>query len=210
MLARASSGYVVWATGLPCVGKTTLGRAVVAELSASRPAQLLDGDEVRAALGGDADFSDQGRLRNVRTISLAARLLARHGVAVFVACIAPRADARAEVRAACDAEGIPYLEIYLRAPRETLVQRDVKGHYRRALAGQIARFTGISDGYQEPQAPELVIDTEREPVEQSLTRVRSLLQGRGLLLPPQRKARRLRRTGKRSRRTPLREVLRPA
>jgi adenylylsulfate kinase len=210
MAARESSGFIVWATGLPCVGKTTLGRALVAELSAQRAAQLLDGDEVRAALGGDADFSDQGRLRNIRTISLAARLLARHGVAVFVACIAPLAEARAEVRAACAVEGIPYLELYLRAPRATLIQRDVKGHYRRALAGQIALFTGISAGYQEPQAPELIIDTEREPVSQSLTRVRSLLELRGLLPAGQGKARRPRRTGKQSRRLPSPAVLRRA
>jgi adenylylsulfate kinase len=118
---------------------------------------------------------------NVRRIGFVARLLARNGVLVMTAAISPYAAIRDEVRALVEAEGVPFLEVFVNPRLESLIARDPKGLYRRAIAGEIEHFTGISDPYEPPPRPELVLVTDQESVEASADRVRRLLADRGLL-----------------------------
>lgn len=178
-----AGGFILWFTGLSGAGKSTLSRAIHHELAPTRSVDILDGDEVRAFLSRGLGFSRPDREENVRRIGFVARRLARHGVAVVCAAISPYRDSRDEVRRLAGEEDIPFLELYVRAPLEVLIQRDVKGLYQKALAGQLAHFTGISDPYEPPEAPELLLPTDTENVEQSVERVLGLLRGRGLLAP---------------------------
>ena len=161
-------GVTLWLTGLSGAGKSTLARAVARELAErGRRVEVLDGDDVRQHLSNGLGFSRADRDTNIRRIGYVARLLSRNGVDVISAAISPYRDVRDELRAQ-----IPgFVEVYVKASLDTCVARDVKGLYRRALAGEIPNFTGVSDPYEEPLAPHLVIDTERETVAESTARV---------------------------------------
>lgn len=174
-------GFVLWLTGCPAAGKTTLARAVAATVGADRPVEVLDGDEVRRHLSGGLGFSRADRDTHVERLGWVARLLARHGVAAIAAAISPYAAARDAVRARCADEGTPFLEVHVAAPLEVLVARDPKGLYRRALAGELPGFTGVSDPYEVPVAPDLALRTDLEPVADSAARVMELLLARGLV-----------------------------
>lgn len=174
-------GGVVWFTGLSGAGKSTLSRAVEAQIREVRPVEILDGDEVRTHLSKGLGFSRADRDANVRRIGFVARLLARNGVLVMTAAISPYAAIRDEIRALVEAEGVPFLEVFVNPRLESLIARDPKGLYRRAIAGEIEHFTGISDPYEPPSHPELVLATDEESVEASADRVRRLLAARGLL-----------------------------
>lgn len=154
------SGGVVWLTGLSGAGKSTLATAVAAHLRPRRSVELLDGDEVRAFLSAGLGFSRADRDTNVQRIAYVARLLARHGVLVLVAAISPYASTRASLRAQSEAAGHPFLEVFVDAPLEVVIARDVKGLYKRALAGELPSFTGVSDPYEAPTAPELALRTD--------------------------------------------------
>jgi adenylyl-sulfate kinase len=169
---KHSMGYIVWFTGLSGAGKTTMVRALGDQIDAHRRVEILDGDDLRGTLCSDLGFSKADRDSNVARIGYVARLLARHGVAVLVAAISPYRDARREVRAAACSEGIPFLEVFVDAPLETVIARDTKGLYKRALAGDVTEFTGVTAPYEPPEAADVRIRTDRQTVGAS---VRELL-----------------------------------
>ena len=161
-------GFTLWLTGLSGAGKSTLATALGRELARHGiPVETLDGDEVRQNLSKGLGFSREDRDANIRRIGYVAKLLTRNGVVVISAAISPYRAVRDEVRREIGA----FVEVHVKASLEECVRRDTKGSYARALAGEIAQFTGVSDPYEEPLAPELVVDTEREDVTSSATRV---------------------------------------
>ena len=152
-----SSGTTIWLTGLSGAGKSTISEILVERLSAAgRPVELLDGDVVRTHLGKGLGFSREDRDTNVRRVGWVCQLLNRHGVDAVVAMISPYRETRDEVRATLDR----FVEVHVDAPLEVLVQRDVKGLYKKALAGEIEHFTGVSDPYEAPLEPEVVCRTD--------------------------------------------------
>ena len=177
-----AQGFTVWLTGLSGAGKTTLTDAVLPQLrERGVKIEVLDGDEVRTNLSKGLGFSKEDRDANIRRIGYVARLLSRNGVGVIAAAISPYREIRYEVRRNIQAEGAAFVEIYLKAPLETLIERDVKGLYKKALAGEIKQFTGVSDPYQEPLDPELVIESDKETIEQSSAKVIGILEALGLI-----------------------------
>jgi adenylylsulfate kinase len=161
-------GFTLWFTGLSGAGKSTLAAAVSAELRRRGiPVEVLDGDEVRQNLSKGLGFSREDRDTNIRRIGYVAKLLTRNGVAVITAAISPYRAIREEVRDQIGA----FIEVYVKASLDECIRRDTKGLYRKALAGEIPQFTGVSDPYEEPPAAELVIDTEREEITDSASRV---------------------------------------
>jgi adenylylsulfate kinase len=165
----AKCGWTLWFTGLPCSGKTSLVEGIWAELHGiSIEAQVLDGDVLRSTLCRDLSFTKSDRDENVARIGWLCRLLNQHRVNTLAAVVSPYRDARNRLRS-----GNPRLfEIYVKAPLSLCVQRDVKGLYAKALAGEIRHFTGIDDPYEEPLSPDLVVDTSSVSLNQS---VRSLV-----------------------------------
>jgi ATP sulfurylase/adenylyl-sulfate kinase len=177
-----SKGFVVWFTGLSGAGKSTIANALKEELGRrGRHVELLDGDEVRTHLSKGLGFSKEDRDTNIRRIGYVARLVARSGGVAITAAISPYRGVRDEVRAETAAG---FVEVFVRCPLDTLVERDVKGLYKKALAGEIANFTGVSDPYEEPLHPEVVCDTSRESLPQSLSKVVDQLERLGHLERP--------------------------
>src|SRR5918994_6706565 len=173
-----STGYTVWFTGLSGSGKTTLSAAVAEAIRArGQRVEVLDGDVVRTNLSKGLGFSREDRDTNIRRIGFVAKLLSRNDVAVVVAAISPYRAVRDEVRA----EIGRFVEVFVRCPVEELIRRDVKGLYERALRGEVAQFTGVSDPYEEPLNPEVVVDTDRETVEESVAKVVAALERLGHL-----------------------------
>jgi adenylylsulfate kinase len=167
-----AKGFTLWLTGLSGAGKTTLTVAILPQIRARGiKIEVLDGDEVRTNLSKELGFSKEGRDTNIRRIGYVARLLARNGVGVIAAAISPYREIRDEVRASIEADGVTFVEVFVNASLDTLVARDVKGLYKKALAGEIKQFTGISDPYEGPLHPELVINTDRETVQESAARI---------------------------------------
>ena len=179
MNPTSTRGFILWFTGLSGAGKSTLA-ALVAEALAG-DIEILDGDEVRTHLSKGLGFSKEDRDTNVHRIAFVARLLARHGVAVITAAISPYAATRRAVRELAEAQGIPFVEVFANAPLAALVARDAKGLYKQALAGEIAHFTGVSDPYEPPTAPDLEVRTNLEPPAQSAAKIVAHLRTRGLV-----------------------------
>jgi adenylylsulfate kinase len=175
------TGAILWFTGLSGGGKSTLAEAVGRRVQMARPVEILDGDEVRTHLSKGLGFSREDRDTNVRRIGFVARLLARHGVFVITAAISPYAATRNEIRELASGEGIPFLEVFVNPALESLVRRDVKGLYKRALAGEIPHFTGVSDPYEPPASPDIEIKTDAETVADSVERILAALVERRLL-----------------------------
>lgn len=170
---------MIWFTGLSGAGKTTLARLVEAELrAAGQRVEVLDGDVVRTHLSQGLGFSKTDRDTNIRRIGFVCQLLSRNGVIAIAAAISPYREIRDEVRRAC---GGRFVEVYVRCPLPVLKDRDVKGLYARALAGEIASFTGISDPYEEPVHPEVIVDTDLEAPEASAVRILLALEGLGFI-----------------------------
>jgi adenylyl-sulfate kinase len=162
---NSARGVTVWLTGLPCSGKSSIAGLVAAELEArGRRVEVLDGDVVRAHLSKGLGFSRDDRDTNVRRIGFVAQLLTRNGVIVVVAVISPYAQARGEVRQVIGS----FVEVHVRCPLSECERRDVKGLYAKARAGQIESFTGVTDPYEVPEAPELVLDTLQQTPEESV------------------------------------------
>jgi adenylylsulfate kinase len=175
----AASARTIWLTGLSGSGKSTVARLVAAELRArGSRVEVLDGDVVRRLLCADLGFTREDRETNVRRIAFVADLLSRNGVTAIAAVISPYRDARERVRGVL---GERFVEVYVRASVEVCARRDVKGLYRRAFAGELPRFTGVSDPYEEPRDPEIVLDTETQTPEQSAATVLAFLDERGML-----------------------------
>ena len=171
-------GFTLWFTGLSGAGKSTLSQILVKRLkSAGAKVELLDGDVVRTNLSKGLGFSKEDRDTNIRRIGFVCNLLSRNGVIAIAAAISPYRAIREEVR-----ESIGnFVEVYVECPIEVLTERDVKGLYKKALAGEIQHFTGISDPYEPPENPDVVVHTDSETAEESADRIWSRLNELGLL-----------------------------
>src|SRR6266852_5944356 len=173
-----SKGFVVWFTGLSGAGKSTVANALKAELERrGRHTEVLDGDEVRTHLSKGLGFSKEDRDTNIRRIGYVARLVARNGGIAITAAISPYREVRDEVRG----QTPNFVEVFVRCPLDTLVERDTKGLYRKAIAGEIANFTGVSDPYEEPLRPEVTCDTSKESLAESVAKVLDKLEHLGYL-----------------------------
>ncbi len=174
-------GATVWLTGLSGAGKTTIASAVAGLLrAAGREVEVLDGDELRRGLSAGLGFSRDDRDTHVRRVGFVAELLARHGVVALVPVIAPYAATRDEVRAQHDAHGTGYLEVHVATPLAECIRRDVKGLYSRAAAGELTGMTGVDDPYEQPDKPDLRLDTTGMDVAAAARRVIDLLTERGM------------------------------
>jgi adenylyl-sulfate kinase len=174
--ARDGAGLCLWLTGLSGSGKSTVGRLAAGQLrDRGYRVEVLDGDDVRQNLCAGLGFSRADRDENVRRIAFVADLLSRNGVVTFVAAVSPFREARGAARGRM---GRRFVEVYVRASVEECERRDVKGLYSRARAGEIPAFTGVSDPYEEPDEPELVIETESETPEASAARLVELVEER--------------------------------
>jgi adenylyl-sulfate kinase len=160
------TGFVVWFTGLSAAGKTTVGTLVARELEErGLTVDVLDGDVVRTHLSQGLGFSKEDRDTNIARIGWVASRLARAGAAVVVSAISPYEEPRRRARALVE-ENAPFVEVHVATTLEVCAARDPKGLYKKALAGEIEHFTGVSDPYEVPENPELRLDTEgREPAE---------------------------------------------
>lgn len=161
-------GFTLWFTGMSGAGKSTVSERVVERLrSAGAKVELLDGDIVRTHLSKGLGFSREDRDTNIRRIGFVCELLSRNGVIAVVAAISPYRAVREEVRSNIS----NFVEVYVHCPIEVLAERDVKGLYKKALAGEIANFTGVSDPYEPPAHPEVTIDSSTEQIDQSVEKV---------------------------------------
>jgi adenylyl-sulfate kinase len=184
-MMRTQEGFTLWFTGLPCSGKSTLAVLVAEELARrGRGVEILDGDVVRTHLTKGLGFTREDRDENIRRIGFVCRLLSKHGAVAIAAAISPFRSVRDEVRAT-----IPnFIEIYVNTPLEICIHRDVKGMYKKALAGELKNFTGIDDPYEPPLHPELVIETGQETPLDSTARILHRLERLGLIAPVQESA----------------------
>jgi adenylyl-sulfate kinase len=171
-------GCAIWFTGLSGAGKSTLSTLLHERLrAAGAKVELLDGDVVRTHLSKGLGFSREDRDENIRRIGFVCELLARNGVIAIAAAISPYREVRQSVRAR-----IPnFVEVFMECPMDVLIGRDVKGLYKKALSGEIEHFTGISDPYEAPEAPELTVHSSLETPEQSIDRLWRTLKSLGLI-----------------------------
>lgn len=175
-----SNGFTLWFTGMSGAGKSTLAQAVAEELRRrGHRVEVLDGDEVRTNLSKGLGFSKEDRDTNIRRIGYVCKLLARNGVVAISAAISPYRDVRGEVRRQHER----FVEVFVKCPLDTLVERDVKGLYKKALAGEISNFTGVSDPYEEPLEPEVVVESHIESIDESLCKLLGKLESLGYICP---------------------------
>jgi adenylyl-sulfate kinase len=175
-----ASGFTLWFTGLSGAGKSTIAELVGVELERSGAlVEYLDGDVVRTHLSKGLGFSREDRDTNIERIGWVASRLTRHGAAVLVSAISPYAKTRRQARQLVENQG-EFVEVFVKASVEECARRDVKGLYEKAFSGELKEFTGVSDPYEEPTSPELLLDTETETPQESAARVLELLGVRGL------------------------------
>lgn len=171
-------GATIWLTGLSGSGKSTIANLVAKRLrAAGAKVEVLDGDVVRTNLSKGLGFSKEDRDTNIRRIGFVCGLLSRNGVIAIAAAISPYKQIRDEVRATTT----NFVEVFADCPLDTLIERDVKGLYKKALAGEIKNFTGVSDPYEAPENPEVRIDSGKQTPDESGAAVWDHLVGRGIL-----------------------------
>jgi adenylyl-sulfate kinase len=171
-------GFTIWLTGLSGAGKSTIAEILDQRLrEAGAEVELLDGDVVRTHLSKGLGFSKEDRDTNIRRIGFVCELLSRHGVIAITAAISPYRAVRDEIRARIG----DFVEVYVECPLEVVAERDVKGLYRKALAGEIPNFTGVSDPYEPPLAPEVTVNSSRETPLESAGRILATLERLGLV-----------------------------
>lgn len=169
-------GLTIWLTGLPSAGKTTLARGIGDRLlTAGHRVEVLDGDVIRTQLTKDLGFSREDRAENVRRVGFVAHLLSRNGVMAVCALVSPYRNERDEVRALHDGR---FLEVHVATPVEVCAERDVKGLYARARAGELRGLTGVDDPYEPPLAPDVVVPTHLQSVEESLDSIWQAVEAR--------------------------------
>ncbi len=179
------NGATLWFTGLPGAGKSTVAAAVEERLiEAGHPAFLLDGDNLRHGLNGDLGFDESARTENVRRTAHVARLLADSGTIALVSLVSPYAADRVAAAALHEGDDLAFIEVFVDAPLELCEERDPKGLYARARAGELDGLTGVGAPYEPPSAPDLVLGSSRETVAEEVERVMALLHERGLVPPP--------------------------
>jgi bifunctional enzyme CysN/CysC len=182
--AAGVRGVTVWFTGLSGSGKSTVASALTASLSGRGVlTYTLDGDNLRHGLNGDLGFSAEDRAENVRRVGEVARLFADAGVVALVPLISPYRAGRDHARTLHEAAGLDFVEVFVDTPLEVCEQRDPKGLYRKARAGELTGFTGIDDPYEPPLAPELVVRTSEVSAAEAAAEVFDLLVARGVLAP---------------------------
>ena len=174
----SNKGFTLWFTGLSGAGKSTLAQYLTPILKERGvPVEVLDGDEVRENLSKGLGFSKEDRDTNIRRIGYVANLLSRNGVCAITAAISPYSALRDEIREKTDT----FVEVYVEAPLAVVEERDTKGLYKKARAGEIKQFTGISDPYEAPENAEVVVHTGDQSIEESAQIVLDYLAGRGLI-----------------------------
>ena len=179
-MTQSSYGFILWFTGLSGAGKSTLATHLTPIFKErGRRVEVLDGDEIRENLSKGLGFSKEDRDTNIFRIGYVANLLARNGVISITAAISPYRDVRDEVRKRAQ---VPFVEVYAEVPLEIVEARDPKGLYKKARAGIIKNFTGISDPYEEPLKPEIAVHTGKETVEESAKKILEYLRRRELLV----------------------------
>ncbi|MDQ2903196.1 MAG: adenylyl-sulfate kinase [Chloroflexota bacterium] len=176
----STQGFTLWFTGLSGAGKSTLSEIIEQRLKArGLRVEVLDGDIVRTHLSKGLGFSREDRDTNIKRIAFVCNLLTRNGVACISAAISPYRETRAWARTQIG----NFVEVYVKCPIDVCRQRDVKGLYKLADEGKIKEFTGVSDPYEEPEQPELVVETDRETIEESVARILAKLEELGYLEP---------------------------
>ncbi len=172
------NGFTVWFTGLPSSGKSTLAKVLRDEIEKkNRHVEILDGDEVRLRLSKGLGFSKEDRDENIRRISYVAKIITRCGAVALTCAISPYKSIRQEARE----EIQDFIEVFVDCELEQCIKRDLKGLYKKALSGEIKNFTGISDPYEKPDSPEIIVNTSSETIEQSLKKIVSGLTKLGYL-----------------------------
>ncbi len=180
-----AQGFTIWFTGLSGAGKSTVAGLLEQELrERGRLVEVLDGDVVRTHLSKGLGFSREDRDTNILRIGWVCEVLSRNGVVAIAAAISPYRETRDAVRARIE----HFVEIFVDCPIEACIERDVKGLYRKAIAGEIKEFTGVSDPYEPPLAPEVTVHTNRETPAESVSRIVAYLEEAGLLAPAQQEA----------------------
>jgi adenylylsulfate kinase len=173
-----SKGVTVWFTGLPCSGKTTIADKIAKILKEKgRKVERLDGDIVRKGLTRDLGFSKEDRDMNIERVTFVAKLLTRNDVIVLATFVSPYIERRQQTREEIGS----YVEVYVDASVDECIKRDVKGMYKKALAGEIKNFTGVDDPYEAPPNPEITVYTEKESVDESVQKVLNFLKKNGYL-----------------------------
>ncbi len=171
-------GFTLWFTGMSGSGKSTLAEAIEKELlERGLGVEILDGDVIRTNLSKGLGFSKEDRDINIRRVGFVCQLLTRHGACAIAACISPYAAIRNEVREMIG----NFVEVYCEAPIEKLIERDPKGLYKKALAGEIKGFTGIDDPYEAPERAEIVVKTAEETIEESMSKILRTLELMGYI-----------------------------
>jgi len=176
-------GFTLWFTGLPCSGKSALAKGVEEVLlERGMKVEVLDGDVVRTNLSKGLGFSKEDRDTNIRRIGFVCHLLTRNDVVAIGAAISPYRQIRDENRKLIGR----FVEVYCKCPIEVLKKRDVKGMYLKAERGEIKNFTGVSDPYEEPLKPEVIVETDKETVKQSVDKIIRTLELMGYIPPEER------------------------
>ena len=175
---KKHQGFTVWFTGIPCCGKTTIADQVATLLKKKDyTVERLDGDVVRKGLTNDLGFSKKDRDENIRRVTFVAKMLTRNNDIVLATFVSPYREQRRKARKEIER----FVEVYVRCPVDICIKRDVKGMYQKALGGKITHFTGVDDPYEEPEHPDLILDTDTESLEESVQKVMHTMEDLGYI-----------------------------